>query len=111
MPSSSSTEYEQKFVRSQYILSYIDQHLVDNRFSIGDTVCLADISVYVYTHLAEEGGLQLANYPNLKAWFERIEGLEGFVQMYKRATFNSKSPFYIFQTLSIRTKTNSGSSI
>ena len=57
MLSSRLTEYEQKFVRSQYILSYIDQHLVDNRFLIGDTVCLADISVYVYTHLAEGGGL------------------------------------------------------
>ena len=81
MLSSRLAEYEQKFARSQYILSYLDQHLADNRFLIGDTVCLADISVYVYTQLAEEGGLELANYPNLQVWFERVEGLEGFIKM------------------------------
>lgn len=48
---------------------------------LGDNVSLADISLYAYTHNAEEGGLDLSPYQNLLSWFKRIESLSNFVRL------------------------------
>jgi glutathione S-transferase len=33
----------------------------------------ADISLYAYTHVCDEGGFDLSSYPNIQAWLKRIE--------------------------------------
>lgn len=40
---------------------------------------LADIALYSYTARAPEGDVDLAGYPLIRAWLQRIEGLPGFV--------------------------------
>ena len=45
--------------------------LVDNRYSV------ADIAVFAYTHLAEEGGFALAALPAVQAWIARIKNHPG----------------------------------
>lgn len=72
-------EYQQKFDKSKNILSYLDQHLQGKVYILGESVSLADISLYAYTHNAEEGGLDLLPYQNLLNWFKRIESLPNFV--------------------------------
>jgi glutathione S-transferase len=47
----------------------------------GDAVSLADIALYAYTHVAEDGGFDLALYPAVQAWIARIEALPKFVPM------------------------------
>ena len=47
-------------------------YLVDNRLSV------ADISLYAYTHIAPEGGFDLADYPAIRAWLARVEALPGY---------------------------------
>src|SRR5436190_1674672 len=55
-------------------LKLMDEHLADRPFFVGEGATLADIALYAYTHVAEEGGsFRLADYPNVQAWLARIE--------------------------------------
>ena len=74
-------EYHQKFAKSQDILRYMDGQLSGNAYILGDDVSLADVSLYAYTHNADEGGLDLSPYHNLHRWFARIECLPNFVSL------------------------------
>lgn len=74
-------EYQQKFDKSKNILGYLNQQLQDKDYILGDNVSLADISLYAYTHNAEEGGLDLSPYQDLLNWFKRIESLPNFISL------------------------------
>jgi glutathione S-transferase len=62
-------------------LKLMDEHLTGRRFIVGDTLTLADICLYAYTHIAEGGGFDLTAYPALQAWFAAIEAEPGYVAM------------------------------
>jgi len=62
-------------------LALMDSHLSQNDWFVGDTVTLADIALYAYTHVAGEGGFKLDEYPAVLDWLERMEGLPGYVPM------------------------------
>lgn len=74
-------EYQQKFDKSKYVLGYLNEQLQDKDYILGDNISLADISLYAYTHNAEEGGLDLSTYQNLLNWFKHIESLPNFVSL------------------------------
>ena len=44
-----------------------------------DAFSIADISLYGYTHAAHEGGFDLAQYPALQAWIERVAARPGHI--------------------------------
>ncbi|MCB1588372.1 MAG: glutathione S-transferase family protein, partial [Xanthomonadales bacterium] len=48
---------------------------------VGDGCSIADIALYAYTHVAHEGGFELADYPSVRAWLDRIAALPGYVPM------------------------------
>ena len=61
-------------------LRLMDEHLEDRAFFVGDAASLADIALYAYTHVAEEGGAyRLADYPNVQAWLARVAALPGYI--------------------------------
>ncbi|MBV7258538.1 glutathione S-transferase family protein [Erythrobacter crassostreae] len=62
-------------------LRVMDEHLAGRDFLSGDSVSLADIALFPYTHLAEEGGFALRSFRHLRAWITRIEALPGFAPM------------------------------
>jgi glutathione S-transferase len=53
-------------------LQIMEQHLENCNFLVGDRYTIADICLYAYTHVADEGGFDLAQYPAILAWLERI---------------------------------------
>jgi len=65
----------------QAALQLMNDHLSDRPFMAGHEVTLADIALFAYTHVAEEGGFGLDNYPQVQRWLERIATLPGFVSM------------------------------
>ena len=67
--------------RGEDALAVMDQHLADHPYFVGDTYSIADIALYSYTAHAPEGNVSLADYPNIRAWLERIEALPGFIPM------------------------------
>jgi glutathione S-transferase len=64
-------------------LDVMEQELTDNDFVANDKYSIADIALYAYTHVADEGGFDLTNYPQIRAWLERVERQDGFVAMKK----------------------------
>lgn len=54
-------------------LKLMDDHLAAREWFVGDGVTLADIALYAYTHVADEGGqFRLADYPNVQRWLARV---------------------------------------
>lgn len=62
-------------------LALMDKHLETNAFFCGAAPSLADIALFAYTHVADEGGFALSDYPAVQAWVARIQQLPGFVPM------------------------------
>jgi glutathione S-transferase len=53
-------------------LAALDGHLRDRRFLVGDRYTIADISLYAYTHVANEGGFEIERYPAIGPWLARV---------------------------------------
>ena len=66
-------QLEQKQKLGYAALKMMEQHLKRHNYFVGETYTIADIGLYAYTHVAEEGGFDLQKFPYIKAWFERIE--------------------------------------
>ena len=62
-------------------LRLLDEHLSANNWMVGDTVSLADIVLYPYTHVAEAGGFALRDHQNVIDWIDRVEALPRFIAM------------------------------
>ena len=55
-------------------LGVMEGHLARRAFFVGERYTIADIALYAYTHVAEEGGFALAAYPAIRAWLARVAG-------------------------------------
>ncbi len=62
-------------------LNVMDQHLSQNEFFVGNAYSIADIALYAYTHVAEEGEFDLSPYQHVKKWFRRVESQPGYTTM------------------------------
>ena len=47
----------------------------------GEAMSIADVALYAYTHVADEGGFDLAGFPRVRAWLDRVAGQPGHVPM------------------------------
>ena len=61
-------------------LRIMEGHLGRNEFFVGE-YSIADIALFAYTHVAHEGGFPLENFPNIRAWIDRVKIQPGFVPM------------------------------
>jgi glutathione S-transferase len=57
----------------------LEQGLDGHEFLVGGRYSIADIALYAYTHVAHEGGFDLAGYPAIRAWLERVAAQPGHV--------------------------------
>jgi glutathione S-transferase len=60
-------------------LDAMEGHLAERTFLVGDKYSVADISLYAYTHVAHEGEFELAPYPAIRAWLDRVQAQPGHV--------------------------------
>ena len=60
-------------------LDAMEGHLAGREFLVGAAPTLADLALYAYTHVADEGGFELESYPAVRAWLERVAALPGHV--------------------------------
>jgi glutathione S-transferase len=61
-----------KRAHGEAALAVMDGHLRARRFFVGDSYSVADIALYAYTHVADEGGFDLGPFPAVRAWLERV---------------------------------------
>jgi glutathione S-transferase len=62
-------------------LSLMDAHLAGHDWFVGKAASLADIALFAYTHVAEQGGFGLDDYPAVRRWLERVSALPKFIAM------------------------------
>jgi len=67
--------------RGHQALAVMEQHLAKHAWFTGAKYGVADIALYAYTHVADEGGFDLAPYPALRDWLARVQATPGFVAM------------------------------
>jgi glutathione S-transferase len=61
------------------VLATLEQRFADHPYAVRDSLTLADIALYGYTHVAEEGGFELEPYPAVRTWLERVAAEPGHV--------------------------------
>lgn len=69
-----------QFLRDRAIGAYriVDKHLAANKFLVGDRLTIADLSLIGYVYMPEETGIDLAEFPHIEAWKQRISDLPGW---------------------------------
>jgi len=64
-------------------LDVMEQHLISNDFFVANQYTIADIALYAYTHVADEGGFDLSGYSSIKEWFRRVESQDHYISINK----------------------------
>ena len=53
-------------------LGVMEGHLAGRSFFVAERFTIADIALYAYTHVADEGGFDLADFPAIRGWLRRV---------------------------------------
>jgi glutathione S-transferase len=76
-------DYEKRLPRlweqGSKALAAMERHLARREWLVGDGMTLADIALYAYTHVADEGEYDLAPYPAVGDWLARVGAEPGHV--------------------------------
>ena len=66
-------------------LKVLENHLSEHDFLVGDSYTLADLALFGYVHVADEGGIEMDRFPAVQRWLDRVReqpghmnDLEGF---------------------------------
>jgi glutathione S-transferase len=67
--------------RGNAALAVMDHHLKTHDWFAGGAYSVADIALFGYTHVADEGGFDLAQYPEVSRWIVRVQEQPGHVPL------------------------------
>ena len=78
-PETYETQREYLTKRGAKALAALELGLDGRDWLVGDSMTVADIALYAYTHVANEGGFSLDGYPAIRAWLSRVAAQPGHV--------------------------------
>jgi glutathione S-transferase len=81
MESPRRRELPDRLEKGRAALGVMEQHLAKHPFFVDDRYGLADIALYAYTHVAPDGGLDLAPFPAVQRWVDRVAVQPGYVPL------------------------------
>jgi glutathione S-transferase len=70
---------KERWEKGYQALDIMERHLRDRRFFVGNAYSIADIALYAYTHVAEQGDFDLNRYPAIRGWLDRVADQPGHV--------------------------------
>jgi glutathione S-transferase len=73
IPPGKEQELEERTQKGYAALDIMEGELRQRPFFAGEHYSLADIALYAYTHVAEQGRFDLGRYPAIRSWFERVQ--------------------------------------
>jgi glutathione S-transferase len=73
--------FAQKRVAGYAALGVMEARLKAHDFFVGGRYSIADIALFAYTHVADQGGFDLARFPAVTAWLARVKAQPGHVPM------------------------------
>ncbi len=53
-------------------LAVMESHLAGHTFFVAERYTIADIALYAYTHVADQGGFDLTRFPAVQTWLQRV---------------------------------------
>lgn len=71
----------EKHEKGYAALDVMERHFSDQPFFVSGNYGIADIALYAYTHVADEGQFDLSTYPHVTAWLDRVKTQPGHVEM------------------------------
>lgn len=60
-------------------LDVMERHLSGHDFFVANQYSIADIALYAYTHVADEGGFDLSGHGKVREWIKRVESQENYI--------------------------------
>lgn len=81
------TEIEKKREPGYAALKVMENHLSNHQFFVGERYTIADIALFAYTHVADEGGFDLSNFPCIQAWIERVKSQPRYISITEERNF------------------------
>jgi len=78
-PDAFADRLEERTAAGYRALAAMERRLEEREFLVGERPSLADIALYAYTHVADEGGFDLGAYPATRSWLDRIASLPGHI--------------------------------
>ncbi|BAZ65377.1 MAG: glutathione S-transferase family protein [Pelatocladus maniniholoensis HA4357-MV3] len=64
---------EQRRESGYTALKVMENHLQTHNFFVDERYTIADIALFAYTHVADEGKFDLKQFPAIQAWIERVK--------------------------------------
>jgi glutathione S-transferase len=80
-PADQELRLAEKMAPGYKALQVMEQHLASRQFFVDERYSVADIALYAYTHVANEGGFDLAGFPAVRAWLERVRSEPRYINM------------------------------
>jgi glutathione S-transferase len=81
-----TAQIEANHRRGMHALAVMDAHLTQSRwFGAGD-YSIADIALYAYTHVADEGGFDLAAFANIARWLADVRHQPGHILLFQETS-------------------------
>jgi glutathione S-transferase len=81
LPEARRKEYEECHIRGHKALKVMERQLQRTPYLVGEQYSIADIALYAYTHVADEGGFDLGPYPAIRTWLDRVASHPRHVSM------------------------------
>ena len=81
LPDAHRAEFASKKTGGLKALAVMEERLRHAPFLVGTSYSIADISLYAYTHVADEGGFDLSAFPAVSEWLARVREQPGHVTM------------------------------
>jgi len=78
-------DYDNAVMWSRRLLDWMQGELSDRHWLAAGRATIADVAMYSYLAVADEGGIDLAAYPAVTRWLRDVEALPGFVPMQRPA--------------------------
>jgi glutathione S-transferase len=72
-------DYERAVAESERLFNWMELELSQRTWLAADHATIADIAMYSYVALANEGDLDLGAWPSISRWLSAVEGLENFL--------------------------------
>jgi glutathione S-transferase len=61
------------------VFALLEQHLARREFFVADRYTAVDIAIFGYVHMAHAAGYEMAQYPNVQTWLERVRQQPGYM--------------------------------
>lgn len=72
MPEARREEHARCLALGYKALKVMEKQLERTPYLVGEQYSIADIALYAYTHVADEGGFSLEAFPAIRVWLDRV---------------------------------------